>query len=136
MLIETLPTVLYGDAIALWRSAGLTRPWNDPDADLERAIDGPSSTVLAATEDGRLVGTSMVGHDGHRGWVYYLAVDPKSQRHGVGRALMRAGETWLAERVPKLHLMVRSDNTDALAFYARLGYEPGNVTVLGRWLGT
>ena len=121
--------------MALWESAGLTRPWNDPHADLARALAGPSSTVLAAARDGRLVGTAMVGHDGHRGWVYYLAVAEPERRRGVGRALMAACEDWVRERgVPKIQLMVRDTNAAATAFYERLGYAAADVAVLARWL--
>lgn len=77
----------------------------------------------------------MVGNDGHRGWVYYLAVAPDHQRQGVGRALMQASEAWLVERdVPKLNLMVRRGNEAVLAFYEALGYVDGAVVVLGKFL--
>lgn len=78
------------------------------------------------------VGTVMVGHDGHRGWLYYLAVDPARRRAGTGRALVEGAERWLAAHVPKVQLMVRADNPDAVGFWARLGYAPSDVTVLGR----
>lgn len=121
-------------AVALWEAAGLTRPWNDPHADLDRALAGPSSTVLVA-RDTTLIGTAMVGHDGHRGWVYYLAVDEAVRRHGVGRALMAAAEEWLrGQGIPKVQLVVRDTNAAATAFYERLGYEPAPVAVLARWL--
>jgi ribosomal protein S18 acetylase RimI-like enzyme len=133
--IEPLPGHLHGAAVALWHEAGLTRPWNDPDADLAVALRGPSSTVLAALDGERLAGTAMVGHDGHRGWVYYLAVAPDARRSGVGRALMAAAEEWLREReVPALNLMVRSENAAALGFYDRLGYTTGDVVVRARRL--
>lgn len=75
------------------------------------------------------------GYDGHRGWVYYLAVRPDRQRAGVGRDLMRASERWLIDRdVPKINLMVRTTNVDVLAFYESLGYEDGEVVVLGKFL--
>ena len=81
------------DAIRLWEACGLTRPWNDPSADLRRALDGPSSTVLGAVDaGGTLIGTAMVGHDGHRGWVYYVAVAPDRRGQGLGRALMEAAD--------------------------------------------
>jgi len=84
--IEPLPEALYGAAIKLWHDCGLTRPWNDPKADLRKAMAGSSSTVLAAVEDGgSLVATAMVGHDGHRGWVYYLAVEAAARSRGLGR---------------------------------------------------
>lgn len=79
----------------------------------------------------------MVGHDGHRGWVYYLAVHPVRQRQGIGRALMHASEQWVRDRgIPKIQLMVRDTNPAAAAFYAALGYEDAKVTVLGRFLST
>lgn len=92
--------------------------------------------MLAAVDgEGRLLGTAMVGHDGHRGWVYYLAVQPDLRRSGVGRALMQSSEEWLRERgMPKVNLMVRTTNSAAIAFYARLGYEDGEVVVLGKFL--
>ena len=121
-------------ATALWSEVGLTRPWNDPGADFDRAVAGPTSCVLGAFDDG-LAATSMVGHDGHRGWVYYLAVDPARRGSGVGRRMMREAERWLLERgAVKINLMVRHDNAAALGFYERLGYEDAEATVLARWL--
>jgi len=137
MTTQVLPSSLHEQALALWRAAGLTRPWNDAAADLRRAVRGPDSTVLACAEDGLLLGTAMVGHDGHRGWVYYLAVHEEHRNRGIGRQLMQACESWVRERdVPKLQLMVRAGNDAVLAFYARLGYEVGDVVVLGKRLDT
>ncbi|MCP3424653.1 GNAT family acetyltransferase [Rothia sp. AR01] len=135
MRIDELATEDYGAAIELWHVCGLTRPWNDPAADLGRALTGASSTVLAAsTDDGALAGTAMVGHDGHRGWLYYLAVDPARRREGVGRALVRAAERWLADRgIPKVQLMLRAGNTGSAAFYEALGYRDQEVRVMGRF---
>ena len=77
----------------------------------------------------------MVGVDGHRGWVYYLAVAPDHRRAGVGRTLMDAAEAWLRARgAPKLQLMVRAGNQEALGFYRALGLEPQDVVTLGRFL--
>lgn len=136
VVIEDLPAARSDEVVALWHEVGLTRPWNDPVADLERALAGPASAVLAATgDDGELVGTVMLGHDGHRGWLYYLAVRPSRRREGVGRQLVAACEAWLrAHEVPKLQLMVREDNTEAIGFYGSLGYERSEVVVLGRRL--
>ena len=89
--------------------------------------------VLVAGEP--VSGSVMVGFDGHRGWVYYLAVAPDARRGGMGRALMAAAEAWLRGRgAPKLQLMVRHDNAEALAFYAALGLQPQAVVTLGRFL--
>jgi ribosomal protein S18 acetylase RimI-like enzyme len=122
-------------AIELWEQAGLTRPWNDPARDFDRALGGPTSTVLGAVHGGAAVATVMVGHDGHRGWVYYLAVAHERRHGGLGRRMMREAERWLRERgAVKLQLMVRDDNPAALGFYQRLGYEDAETTVLARWL--
>ena len=135
MSVAPLPDHLHSDAVALWEACGLTRPWNDAADDLRRALQGPASTVLACVHDGQLVGTAMVGHDGHRGWLYYLAVREDARGRGLGRALVRACEAWTAARgVPKLQLMVRTANAPVVAFYEGLGYEASEVVVLGRRL--
>ncbi len=121
--------------VALWHACGLTRPWNDPDADFTRARAGAGSTILLARRDDVPIGSVMVGHDGHRGWLYYLAVRPDLQGQGIGTALFAAAEHWLRDRsVPKLQLMVRTDNDAAIRFYRRLGLEQQDVVVLGRFL--
>lgn len=135
MDVVPLPGRLREDAVALWHDAGLTRPWNDAATDLDRALAGPASTVLCVLDGDVLVGTAMVGHDGHRGWIYYLAVAGQARRTGVGTALMRGCEAWLVERdIPKVQLMVRRDNDVAASFYTPLGYDLVDVTVLGRRL--
>lgn len=124
-------------AIELWVQAQLTRPWNDPSDDFDRAVSGTSSDVLGAFAGDTLAATVMVGEDGHRGWAYYLAVGEEHRRTGLGRLLMSAAERWLIDRgVTKLNLMVRQPNTSALAFYEQLGYSGEDVTVLSRWLVT
>jgi ribosomal protein S18 acetylase RimI-like enzyme len=121
--------------VALWTEAGLTRPWNDAPKDYQRALDGTTSAILGLEHDNELIGAVMVGHDGHRGWVYYLAVRKAHRREGVGSRLMSAAEEWLRTKgAVKLQLMVRSDNESAMNFYDRVGYEASDVKVLSRWL--
>jgi ribosomal protein S18 acetylase RimI-like enzyme len=135
--IEPLPDRLYDAAIRLWQDSGLTRPWNDPEADLRRAAGGGSSCVLAAIgDDDGLLATAMVGHDGHRGWVYYLAVDAAQRGRGLGRQMMEACEDWVRSRgIPKIQLMVRATNRGTIGFYEHLGYADSEVVVLGHRLG-
>ncbi|MCY4239571.1 MAG: GNAT family acetyltransferase [Rhodospirillaceae bacterium] len=119
---------------ALWRRTGNYRPWNDSAKDIARCLKTPTSALLVATGDGVVVGTVMVGHDGHRGWVYYLSVDPDHQRRGLGRRLMTRAENWLREAgAPKVQLMTRADNTPVLAFYDALDYVDARVTTLEKW---
>jgi ribosomal protein S18 acetylase RimI-like enzyme len=121
--------------IDLWRACGLTRPWNDPDADFYRAIEWPGSAVLVLREDGAILASVMLGYDGHRGWIYYLAVSPDRRRRGLARRMMSAAEDWLRARgAPKIQLMVRDGNDDAIAFYESLGLERQEVVTLGRFL--
>lgn len=121
--------------IALWQACGLTRPWNDPASDIALARRNQNSTVLVGRADGAIVATAMVGHDGHRGWVYYVAVDPVRQQQGLGRAIMHAAEAWLrAAGLPKLQLMVRRENLQAAAFYQSIGYEEADTVVFAKWI--
>jgi ribosomal protein S18 acetylase RimI-like enzyme len=111
------------DAIVdLWTRCGLTRPWNDPHADIALARSRANATVLVGRADENIVAALMVGHDGHRGWFYYLAVDPAMRGHGYGRRITAAAESWLAARnIAKVMLMVRPDNGAVAAFYKALG---------------
>lgn len=91
--------------------------------------------LVAADGRGRVVGSAMVGHDGHRGWLYYVAADPGARSRGIGREVVRAAEIWLRERgVRKAQLLVRRSNTGVVAFYERLGFEGSAVVVMQRWL--
>jgi ribosomal protein S18 acetylase RimI-like enzyme len=121
--------------IDLWQRCGLTRPWNDPAADIALARRGPNSTVLIGRDGGAIVATAMVGHDGHRGWVYYVAVDPDHRIKGHGRAIMSAAEEWLRQAgIAKLQLLVRRENAKAGAFYESIGYDEAEVVVFAKWL--
>jgi ribosomal protein S18 acetylase RimI-like enzyme len=121
--------------IALWRACGLTRPWNDPTADIALARRGPNSTILIGRDGDAIVSTVMVGHDGHRGWVYYVATDPDCRARGYGRAIMNAAEDWLrAAGIAKLQLLVRRENAHAGAFYQSIGYAEAQTIVFAKWL--
>ena len=121
--------------VALWEACGLTRPWNDPERDARLAIEGATSVIIGLRDGDALIASVMAGFDGHRGWVYYLAVAPDRRREGLGRIMMEAAEAWLRERgAPKLQLMVRTTNDEALGFYEALGLEQQEVVTLGRFL--
>ena len=122
--------------VALWRAAGLVVPWNDPYRDIERKLTVQPELFLVAEDDaGAVVGVAMVGYDGHRGWVNYLAVDASRRGEGLGAAIMAEAERLLVERgCPKLNLQVRSTNAGVIAFYRSLGYQVDDVTSLGKRL--
>lgn len=120
---------------ALWRSCGLVVPWNDPDRDIAGFLNCEDAAILVACDGDDIVGSVAVGYDGHRGWVYYVAVDPDRRKRGIGRRVMGAAEDWFKARdVAKVQLMIRPDNHDVARFYARLGYQATPRAVMQRWL--
>ena len=124
-----------GAVIDLWRQAGLVRPWNDPHRDIARKKQVQRELFLVAEDAGAVVGSAMAGYDGHRGWVYYLAVADDRRGTGVGRLLMSEVEVrLLALGCPKVNVQVRSGNEPVAAFYDRLGYAPDGATGLGKRL--
>ena len=123
--------------VELWRACGLTRPWNDPHTDIAFARQAPTSTLLVARllDVPAIIGSVMVGHDGHRGWCYYLAVSPRLQGNGYGRCMMEAAEGWLLDQgIWKCQLLVRTGNEKVVRFYQTLGYDVSQTQVLERWI--
>ena len=121
--------------ISLWKRCGLTREWNDPSGDIALARKEGNSTILLGRHEGALVASLLVGHDGHRGWVYYVSVDPDRRVRGHGRDIMNAAEDWLRARgITKLQLMVRGDNEKVHAFYQSLGYYDQKRVTFAKWL--
>jgi ribosomal protein S18 acetylase RimI-like enzyme len=121
--------------VGLWRVCGLVTSYNDPAADFAFARAGVCSDVLVGEDDGIIRATVMVGHDGHRGWLYYVASDPLARREGFGRQIVEAGERWLSRQgVAKVQLLVRETNTQVVAFYEHLGFEVAPRVVLAKWL--
>lgn len=120
--------------VALWEACKLTRP-NDPRRDIARRLAvEPELFLVGEAEDG-IVASVMAGYEGHRGWVNYLAVAPAFRGRGYGRALMQHVEAALERRgCPKISLLVRQSNHDAMEFYRRLGYVEDESVSLGKRL--
>ena len=135
LTIAPIEDANVADVVALWLRCGLTRPWNNPAADIALARKGPNAAVLVGRDSSGVVASVLVGHDGHRGWVYYVAVDPDRRANGHGRAIMNAAEEWLRQAgIPKLQLLVRRDNAKAGAFYQSIGYEEADTIVFAKWI--
>ena len=133
--IRQFVTSDQNDLVELWSVCGLLRPWNDPLEDIRLCVTTPSSELVVAEFEDQLIGSAMLGHDGHRGWVYYLAVHPNWQRNGIGRSLMSYAEQWMGQRrLPKIQAMIRADNLPVRGFYRRLGYQDNDVQVVEKFL--
>ena len=122
--------------VELWRACDLVTSYNDPAADFRFARAGACSDVLVGgDETGRISGSVMVGHDGHRGWLYYVASTPRSRGRGIGRQMVQAAEEWLRQRgVVKAQLMIRETNSKVVSFYEHLGFEVTPRVVMSKWL--
>lgn len=121
--------------VALWEQCRLTRPWNDPHKDIARKLAVQPELFLVGEVEGQVIASVMAGYEGHRGWVNYLAVAPAFRGRGFARALMEHVERELLARgCPKLSLLVRRSNPDAMDFYRHLGYVEDESVSLGKRL--
>jgi ribosomal protein S18 acetylase RimI-like enzyme len=129
-----------GAVIALWLEAfpeyrDATRPQRNPELSIRNKLSTQPELFFVAVKAGRVVGTVMAGYDGHRGWMYSLAVDSACRRHGIGTRLVRHAEGALAARgCPKVNLQVLSSKADVRGFYEALGYRVDEVVSLGKRL--
>lgn len=122
--------------IALWQQVFAGAPnWNDPGTDIDRKAGVQSELFTVAVTGGQVMATVMAGYDGHRGWIYYLAVHPQHRGRGVGKALMQSAEASLAALgCLKVNLQVRSSNPGVVEFYRKLGYRVEERVSLGKLL--
>jgi ribosomal protein S18 acetylase RimI-like enzyme len=122
--------------IALWRASNLVASYNDPSKDFHFARAKQGSDILVGLDaEQTVVGSVMVGHDGHRGWIYYVASDPSHRNQGIGRSMVKAAEQWLKDRsIVKVMLLVRETNTPVVDFYKRLGFEAVPRIIMQKWL--
>jgi ribosomal protein S18 acetylase RimI-like enzyme len=122
--------------IALWNDAlPPAAPHNDPATSIRKKLAVDRDLFLVAVVEGAVVGTVMGGYDGHRGWVYSVAVDRRFRRRGIGAAVIRRLEAALAERgCLKVNLQVRASNAGVIAFYEKLGYGVEAIVSMGKRL--
>ena len=121
--------------ISLWQQCCLTKPWNNPKLDIERKLKDSPELFFVGLVNAELISTAMAGYDGHRGWIYYLAVAPKYRRQGYGRQMMAFVENRLKEmECPKIDLMVRTNNMEVVQFYSGIGYSRDEVITLSKRL--
>ncbi|ALS67229.1 GNAT family acetyltransferase [Pandoraea apista] len=138
--IRTFDNTDTDAVIALWREAfpeynSPDKPHREPRRSIANKMAMRDGLFFVAVRDNKIAGTVMAGYDGHRGWVYSLAVARVLRRRGVASALLRHAEIALAERgCLKLNLQVLTQSRDALAFYTAHGYAADDVVSLGKRL--
>ncbi len=121
--------------IRLWQDCELVVPWNNPQKDIQRKLDAGAELFLVGAFEEKLIASVMGGYDGHRGWIYYLAVAPEFRNRGFARAMMADMEgRLLALGCPKINLLVRNTNTEVIEFYNSLGYAMDQSVGLGKRL--
>jgi ribosomal protein S18 acetylase RimI-like enzyme len=124
-----------GAVVSLWNRCGLTRPQNDPRKDIQRKLTVRPDLFLVGEINDQVVATVMAGFEGHRGWLNYLAVDPRFQRRGLARDLVAAAEERLRKTgCPKINLQIRTSNLGAIEFYRHIGYTTDDVVSMGKRL--
>ena len=132
--------VRYGpehqDAIVdLWRRCNLVVPQNDPVEDIQRKLAFQPELFLVALLEEKVIGSVMVGYEGHRGWLNYMAVLPEHQKCGYGRRLVQKAVDELKRLgCLKVNLQVRRSNASVIDFYKHLGFKDDDVVSLGKRL--
>ena len=120
------------EVISLWQCCGHVAPHNDPEKDIQRKLLVDPDLFLIGEIDSRITASVMVGYEGHRGWINYLAVLPEMQGKGYGREMMQVAEQRLRDRgCAKINLQVRASNQTVLDFYAALVLANGSNMING-----
>ena len=124
------------ELITLWTEIfPASSPHNDPKTSLDKKLRIAPDLLLVAVKENKIIGSVMGGYDGHRGWIYSLAVHPSFRRQGFASALMHAIEGKLIERgCLKVNLQVLASNAAVVALYEELGYQVEERISMGKKL--
>ena len=136
MIIRSYQEVDEASVAQLWRTVFPDAPGrNHPETDIRRKLTIQRELFLVAELEKNIVGTAMAGYDGHRGWVYYVAVLPEYRQRNIGRELMKRVEHDLkALGCTKLNLQVRATNKGVVEFYSKLEYQIEDHVSMGKML--
>ncbi len=135
MKIRPFQMADHDDVIRLWTQCGLVVPHNNPTRDIKRKMKVNPEWFLVGEIDGQVISTCMVGYEGHRGWINYLAVRPDLQRQGLGKQITEHAEKILRDAgCAKINLQIRSTNQQVIRFYESLGYAQDHVVSMGKRL--
>jgi ribosomal protein S18 acetylase RimI-like enzyme len=126
----------HDEVVTLWKLVFPNAPArNDPVQDIRRKLGVQPELFLVARVDSRIVGTTMAGFDGHRGWVHLVAVAPEFRRKGVATDLMLEAEARLRDLgCPKINLQIRPATPEVVGFYESLGFRVEERISMGKVL--
>ena len=131
---------LYEDAahrrqvVALWGAVfGYESAHNRPALVIDKKIGTGDQLFFVAISDSSVVGTIMAGYDGHRGWIYSVAVHPAHRKQGIGsRLVVHAERVLTAQGCVKINLQILECNEGVAAFYETLGYSVERRISMGK----
>lgn len=122
--------------IFLWKNVfGYEASHNSPDTVIDKKVEFNDGLFFVSLDNDNVVGTVMAGYDGHRGWIYSIAVSPVYQKRGLGSALLSFAEEKLAEKgCMKINLQIMKGNEPVEAFYHSNGYKTEKRISMGKRL--
>lgn len=122
--------------VELWRRVFRDDPPHNEPASMIEAKLSVDDLICVAEDAGRLVAACIAGYDGHRGWLYAVAVLPESRRGGTGSQLVAFAVDQLKQLgCIKVNLQIRAGNAQAVDFYRALGFEVEDRISMGRFVG-
>ena len=135
-ILEYNDTMHRGQVIELWqKTSGSSATHNVPALAIDKKLEIEDGLFFVGTKNGEVIGTVMAGYDGHRGWIYSLAVLPMHRKQGVGSALLSCAEEKLSSLgCMKINLQVREGNDAAENFYIANGYSTERIISMGKQL--
>jgi ribosomal protein S18 acetylase RimI-like enzyme len=120
--------------VMLWKTVfGYEAPHNNPDLAIDKKLEVDDQLFFVAVADTTVVGTIMAGYDGHRGWIYSVAVSPSHRRQGIGSRLVSHAECALIDKgCVKINLQILEGNESVAAFYLSLGFSVEKRISMGK----
>ena len=120
----------------LWKEVfGYEADHNAPEAVVDKKLEFDDGLFFVAVDDHGVIGTVMAGYDGHRGWIYSIAVSTRYRKKGLGSELLFFAEAKLSEKgCMKINLQIMEDNEAVEAFYLSNGYRTEKRISMGKQL--
>jgi ribosomal protein S18 acetylase RimI-like enzyme len=137
IIINTIPfvnAVHRSQVVALWETVfGYEAAHNNPSLVIDKKVAVGDGLFFVAVSDNAVVGTIMAGYDGHRGWIYSLAVSPSHRRQRIGSRLVLAAEQALIDKgCMKINLQIMAGNESVASFYSSLGFSVEKRVSMGK----